>query len=119
ERKTVPEMLAAIVSDAHTNASRVTQTHQTPVPAELGWFLERGLAKAPAERFQSTSEMVAHLYQVLGGRFAIQCPVTFMKRVGGSGVRFADRHPLVAMAGAAMLVGLVAFAVFELVRSFV
>jgi serine/threonine-protein kinase len=115
-RTTVPEMLGAIVGDDHVNASRLSHPHQTPVPAELGWFVERGLAKDPAQRFQSTSEMIAHLYRVLAGQFAIQCPVTFMKRVGGSGVRFADRHPLLSMAGTASLVGLMLFALVELVR---
>jgi serine/threonine-protein kinase len=118
-RTTVPAILAAIVDDDHVNASRVSHPHQTPVPAELGWFVERGLAKDPAQRFQSTGEMIAQLYQVLGGHFAVQCPVTFMKRVGGSGVRFADRHPLLAMVGTASLVGLVAFALFEIARMLV
>jgi hypothetical protein len=63
--------------------------------------------------------MTAELYRILAGDFAVQCPVTFMKRVGGSGVRLADRRPLLAMAGTAALVGLVAFALVELVRLFV
>ncbi|HTL38848.1 MAG TPA: serine/threonine-protein kinase, partial [Kofleriaceae bacterium] len=120
DRATVPAMLAAITDEDHVNASRLpANPHQTPVPAELGWFVERGLAKDPAERFQSTSEMTTHLYQVLGGHFAVQCPVTFMKKVGGTGVRFADRHPMLAMLGTATLVGLVAFAVFQLARMIV
>jgi serine/threonine-protein kinase len=114
---TVPAMLAAIADGDHVNASRTSHPHQTPVPAELGWFVERGLAKDPAQRFQSTGEMLADLYQVLGGHFAVQCPVTFMKRVGGEGVRFADRHPLLCMVGLATLVSLVAFGAFALVRT--
>ena len=96
------------------------------VAGAAGWaraqsspVVERGLAKDPAQRFQSTREMLADLYQVLGGHFAVQCPVTFMKKVGGTGVRFADRHPLLAMIGTATLVGLVAFALFEIARMIV
>ncbi len=116
-RSSVPEMLAAICSDDHANPSRVPNAYQTPVPAELGWFIEKGLAKDPRDRYQSITEMIDHLHLVLSGQFAIQCPVTFMKRVGGSGVRFADRHPAAAMIGASALVLIVAFAMFAFVRS--
>ena len=93
--------------------------HQTPVPAELGWYIEKGLAKDPAARYQSNAEMLDTLHRLIAGQFAVQCPVTLMKRVGGSGVRFADRHPVVSMIGSASLVLLVGFAVFELVRTLI
>jgi serine/threonine protein kinase len=117
-RSSVPEMLAAICNDSHVHASHLPgNPHQTPVPAELGWFIEKGLAKDPADRYQSVTEMIDSLHRVLAGQFAVQCPVTLMKRVGGSGVRLADHHPIVAMLGSVALVLLVAFAMFELVRA--
>ena len=87
--------------------------YQSPVPAELGWYVEKGLAKDRAARYQSVTEMIDHLHRVMSGQFAVQCPVTFMKRVGGSGVRFADRHPVALMIGLGSFTALVGFAVFE------
>ena len=118
-RTTLVEMLSSIADAEHVNASRIQQPspHQSPVPAELGWYIEKGLAKDPADRYQSVAEMLDTLHRLISGQFAVQCPVTLMKRVGGSGVRYADRHPLVSMIGAASLVLLVGFAVFELVRT--
>ncbi len=117
QRATVPELLTAIVSDDHVMASRLEPNrYQSPVPAELGWYVEKGLAKDRAARYQSVTEMIDHLHRVMSGQFAVQCPVTFMKRVGGSGVRFADRNPVALMIGLGSFAALVGFAVFELVR---
>jgi serine/threonine-protein kinase len=117
-RKSLAEVLAAICNDRQVHASHVpSNPYQTPVPAELAWFIEKGLAKDPADRYQSVTEMIDTLHRVLAGEFAVQCPVTLMKRVGGSGVRFADHHPMMAMAGSIVLMLLFAFAVFELVRA--
>ena len=68
-RTTIPAMLAAIADDTHVNASSVTSSHQTPVPAELGWFLQRGLEKDPDARYQSVNEMIATLEHVMAGAF--------------------------------------------------
>jgi serine/threonine-protein kinase len=100
-RTTVPEMLAAVMKDRHVQAARVKQTVQPQVPAELSWFIERGLEKDPAKRYQSVAEMHDELQRVLAGGFAVQCYVTFLKRVGSALVRFVDQRPLlVGVAGA-------------------
>ena len=113
-RATVPEMLAAIISDPHLMASRLESRHQLPVPAELAWFIEKGLAKDPAQRFQSVKEMAEQLELVMAGAFPIQCPVTFLKKAGGTGVRFVDRHPIASMLGAPAVLALVVLGAIQL-----
>jgi serine/threonine-protein kinase len=119
-RTSVTEMLVAISEgEGHTQASFVANPHQTPVPAELGWFVEKALSHDPAARYQSVVEMIERLSRAMAGAFPIQCPVTFMKTVGGSGIRFADRHPVVSMLGSAALVALVVFGLVGVIRLFV
>lgn len=120
-RTTVPELLAAIVDEPHEVAARLTNPspHQEPVPAELSWFIEKGLAKDPAARFQSVAEMGEHLERVMAGAFPVQCPVTFLKKAGGNTVRAVDRHPVLMMAAAGVVLALVGFAVVDLIARLV
>jgi serine/threonine-protein kinase len=115
-RTGVAEVLSAIVDDDHVAASYVPHAHQTPVPAELSWYVEKGLAKDPTARWQSVDEMIDELHLTIAGKFRVQCPVTFMKRIGVEAVRFTDRHPTLAMLGLGLLVGLVVFAIIALAR---
>ncbi|HEU4610843.1 MAG TPA: serine/threonine-protein kinase [Kofleriaceae bacterium] len=100
-RTTVPEMLASVMKDRHVKAMFVEHPHQPVVPAELAWFIEKGLEKDPAKRYQSVAEMHEQLQRVMAGGFAVQCYITFMKRTGNALLRFIDQHPrLVALGGA-------------------
>src|SRR5688500_1289954 len=56
-RTTVSEMLASVMKDRHVMAAHVKQQVQPVCPAELAWFVEKGLAKNPADRYQSVAEM--------------------------------------------------------------
>jgi serine/threonine-protein kinase len=99
-RTTVSEMLASVMKDRQEQAVHIKQTVQPTVPAELSWFVERGLEKDPAKRYQSVTEMHDVLQNVLAGGFAVQCYVTFMKRTGNGLLHFIDQHPrLVAVIG--------------------
>jgi serine/threonine protein kinase len=71
---------------------------QSPVPAELAWFVDKGLKKDPAERFQTVTEMIERLDARDEGRFPIQCPVTFSKRASREVTRMIDRYPLLVPA---------------------
>ncbi len=113
---TVPELLVAISEADHQFAAYVANEYQTPVPAELAWFIERGLAKDPADRYQSVTEMLDALHAVIAGGFKIQCPITFMKRIGGDAVKFTDRWPRTAMAMFVAGALLIVFALVELIR---
>ena len=106
-KTTITEMLRAVVEEPIPHTSFVPNPHQAPAPAELGWFIQKGLAKDPAERFQSVKEMLDRLARRAEGDFPIQCPLTFSKRVLGAVKRFVDHHPrltMVALSLAGMVV---------------
>jgi serine/threonine-protein kinase len=94
EKATLNAVLHAVSHEPVPNATFVRSPHQPPVPAELGWFVRKGLAKDPAQRFQSVNEMIERLELRAEGSFPIQCPITFSKRVLGGVRRFVDHHPL-------------------------
>jgi serine/threonine-protein kinase len=111
---TVTELLAQIVDGEHLMAAYQSHPHQTDVPAELGWFLEKGLSKAPSDRFQSVVEMSEQLERVMAGAFPIQCPITFVKRAGNVGLQLVDRHRLASLVGASLIVLVVVAAFVDL-----
>jgi serine/threonine-protein kinase len=115
DRTTIPEMLASVMKDKQEHASHVVSPHQPPPPAELGWFIETGLEKDPKKRYQSVDKMIDTLQRILAGGFAVQCYVTLMKKGGGAAVRFMDQHPRLAAAAIIATLGLVGFAMIELI----
>src|SRR5262249_54418797 len=76
-------------------AGMVSSTHQVSPPMDLSWFLRKGCAKHPANRYQSVQEMIERLEKRADGVIPIQCHITFMKRVSTAWVRFLDRHPFI------------------------
>jgi serine/threonine-protein kinase len=113
-RTTVAALLAAIVDEPHVMAAFVGSPHQPPVPAELSWFIEKGLAKDPDARFQSVAEMGAQLERVMAGAFPVQCPVTFIKKAGGNTLRYFDRHPALMIGATLVAVSLVVLGLVDL-----
>jgi eukaryotic-like serine/threonine-protein kinase len=89
-------------------------------PCELAWFFDKGLAKDPAQRFQTADQMVEHLQTLLDGRFAVQCSRTAMKRGLHAGLHGIDKHPAAWMFGGPVLgvfaVGSMVWALVSLVR---
>jgi len=85
------------------------------VPAELSWFVEKGLEKDPAKRYQSVTEMHDQLQKVLAGGFAVQCYVTFMKRTGNGLLHFIDQHPRVVVTIGVMWIALTLLGIAALV----
>jgi len=82
---------------------------QPPVPMDLRWFIDRGLAKSPDRRYPSVTAMLERLDRRGEALVPIQCHVTFLKRLTGEWMRLVDRHPLlitVTMA-ASVIAGLV------------
>src|ERR1019366_9009648 len=76
----------------------VSSPHQLLVPAELSWYVAKGLKKDPAERFQTVAEMIDRLDKRDEGVFPVQCPITFSKRGTRLVSRFVDRHPFLVSA---------------------
>jgi serine/threonine protein kinase len=80
--------------------------HQRHVPAELGWFVLKGFAKDPAQRYQSVEEMQEQLQRIMGGRIRIQCQRTFLKRCLHEVMAFVDQHPVAIIVGSTAAVSL-------------
>jgi len=83
------------------------------VPAELDWFLERGLRKDKAERWQSVAEMESELQRIIRGECRVQCQRTFLKRMMGESRTAIDRHPFVVIVGSTALASVVLAAVVK------
>jgi serine/threonine protein kinase len=83
------------VQRAHApTATFVPSPHQSPVPADLSWFVSKGLAKHASTRYQTVQEMIDRLDAREEGIIPIQCHMTFTKRVTRELLRSLDRHPV-------------------------
>src|SRR5206468_4147348 len=82
-------------------------------PGELVHFCAKGLAKDPTARFQSASEMIQGLEDILEGNVRVQCHVTFTKRTTRQLGKIVDGNPNLAFLG---LLGLVATLVFAAIQ---
>lgn len=83
------------------------------VPAELDWFLERGLRKDKAERWQSVAEMESELQRIIRGECRVQCQRTFLKRMLGESRGAIDRHPFVVIVGSTAIASVVLAAIVK------
>ena len=110
-RTDLTSVLAGVLSESPRNPAFMTHPLQERVPADLGWITMGGLAKDPAQRFATVSDMLARLQGRLAGDIVVQCPVTFTKRMTHKWIHFVDNHPLAMMfvigsVGLAVLLGL-------------
>jgi serine/threonine protein kinase len=115
EIQTLPEMLEAVKNKTVPRALAVGN-----VPADLDWFLEKGLRKNAAERYQSVDEMIDRLRKRAAGDIPIQCPITFSMRMSTLARQALSKRPL--LMSSAFLLGSVAtfgLAAFGAVRMFV
>lgn len=71
------------------------------VPAELDWFLEKGFAKEPADRYASVEEMTDELQRIIRGECRVHCQRTFVKRMAGEMAKATDKHPIALIVGTA------------------
>jgi serine/threonine-protein kinase len=94
DRRTLEGVLEG-VQNAHAQfPSFVPSTHQAPAPADLSWFVRKGLAKHAGGRYQTVREMIDRLDAREEGLVPIQCHLTFTKRVARGFLGVIDRHPL-------------------------
>ncbi len=96
DKTTLPAMLEAISQESPPLAGMVNHPHQASISMDLSWFLRKGLAKDPAERYASVAEMITRLEQRAEGFIPVQCPITFMKHTTNRLGRFIDRRPFLA-----------------------
>lgn len=83
-----------------------THPHARP-PAELGWYLQRGLRKDPGERYQSAGEMGDELQRIVRGEMRVQCQRTLAKRVLHEAIHVVDRYPKLTIIGSTLAASLV------------
>ncbi|MBX3191826.1 MAG: serine/threonine protein kinase [Labilithrix sp.] len=118
-KSTLEQMLHGVVHEPVPNPTFVSSPHQPATPAELGWFVKKGVEKEPAKRYQSVAEMRDRLARRAEGSFPIQCPITFAKTVLGVVRRFVDRHPLLTTLGVVgSVLSVIAAVVFVAIRAF-
>jgi serine/threonine-protein kinase len=115
EKTTLSEMLDGITHESPPLAGMLNHPHQPSVSMDLSWFLRKGLAKEPTERYASVTEMITRLERRAEGYIPVQCPITFMKHTSNRLGRFIDRRPFAAsflmFSGAIVLIA-------EIVRAF-
>ena len=89
-----------------------TMAIQGKVPAELSWFVERGLRKDKGERFQSVEDMLERLRKRAEGDIPVQCPITFTMKFTTLMRQALARSPyLTVWTFFATVIGLVSLAV--------
>ncbi|HVU00097.1 MAG TPA: serine/threonine-protein kinase [Polyangiaceae bacterium] len=111
EKKTLPEVLAAIISGEVDPKKLAQRGVMAGVPAEWMNLIARGLAKEREQRYQSVAELEDEIRGVLDGRVKIACHVTFSKRIAYEFLAWMDRHPLAYLilfhvAGLCLVLGL-------------
>jgi serine/threonine protein kinase len=120
DQQNLAAMLRAIQEDLPDFHDLKGHPTQGPIPAEFQHVLQRGLAKRPADRYQSAGDMIWVMQAALDGRMAVQCPWTFTKRLTRGIGHFIDRHPVLGMSvfwsSLLLFVGLAVWSVIAAVR---
>jgi serine/threonine-protein kinase len=56
-------------------------------------FVVKGIAKDPADRYQTAEEMIDELQAIREGRCRVSCPATLAKRMTSGVGRFVNHYP--------------------------
>jgi eukaryotic-like serine/threonine-protein kinase len=89
----VETVLASVQHTSATPPTFIPNPHQSPAPADLSWFVRKGMDTDPSRRYQSVSEMIERLEAREEGIVPIECHVTLTKRATREWIRWVDRHP--------------------------
>ncbi|RKH48253.1 serine/threonine-protein kinase [Corallococcus sicarius] len=114
----VPEIMTAVQTREVTLLPLHVKSAQGPVPAELLWFVAKGMSKDPAQRYASVDDMLLQLQAALEGRIHVQCQRTFLKKTFHQGLRAADRNPMALTMAALVGAGLVVASAVHLGMTF-
>jgi serine/threonine-protein kinase len=93
---TVVARLTSILTEQPLTALQMH--HQYGAPPELTNFIRPGLAKDPAQRYQSVDVMIDKLQAVINGEIPIVCPCTGAKRFAHRYGDFLNDHPIFGIA---------------------
>jgi len=120
DEQTLDAMLDAIKNKPIQRAVIVAQKYQSPVPADLDWFLVAGLGKDKADRYESVEAMIDRLRRRATGDIPIQCPITLSMRMSTLLRQALVKHPFLVsglfLMGTVGTVALAAFGAVHLVR---
>ncbi|RYZ38408.1 MAG: serine/threonine protein kinase [Myxococcaceae bacterium] len=105
--QSVTEIMKGVQTRSLELASMHVNSAQGPVPAELMWFVVKGMKKDPAERYASVDDMVMELDAAMEGRGQVHCQRTLLKKTFHQGLRAADRNPMAITMAAVVGAGLV------------
>jgi serine/threonine-protein kinase len=111
---TVIGRLTSILTEEPMSA--LMMHHRYQAPPELTNFIRPGLAKAPAQRYQSVDEMIDKLQAVINGNIPIVCPCTGAKRFAHYYGDFLNDHPIAGIVILCLLGIFTVFGVLEAVR---
>ncbi len=102
-KSSAKELLEAVKTEEPPGP--IAMHHRFQVAPELAWLVSKGLAKDPAERYQSVGELCARIQAALEGKNPVQCPCTGLKRAGGEWSDFINHHPILAVVIAMLVAG--------------
>ncbi|PJB33800.1 MAG: serine/threonine protein kinase [Deltaproteobacteria bacterium CG_4_9_14_3_um_filter_63_12] len=87
-------MLMGAVHRDQPFATLAKNPYQGPVPPEYAHMMRPGMAKDPAQRYQTVAEVMNRLGKAMRGEFSAQCAVTFVKSTGNKLVKSVDTSPI-------------------------
>lgn len=67
--------------------------HRESIPTEIRYLLQKGLSRERSHRFANCEEVLDECSRIRNGKFAVRCPITFLKRIQHSLGRAIDRQP--------------------------
>lgn len=105
-RNDLQDVLKAVQTVSPTLHTATLKGTQYQVPAELDWFIARGLEKDPDKRWRSVAEMEEEMQRIIRGECRVQCQRTFLKRMLGEVRKGVDRHPVAVIIGTTTFVAL-------------
>ena len=121
DKKTVTEVLAAIISGEIDPKELGKRSTLGGTPGEWGHVAIKGLARDREKRTQSVDELERQLRAVLEGQVPIECHVTLTKRIVFEVLHWIDRNPLLYFAlfyvAALGLAGGLGYAGYRLLRA--
>lgn len=93
DKKTVSEVLAALISEDLGTDRLGPVAMDTGVPMEYAHLIKRGLVRDREKRLPSVETLEKKLHDIMEGHCAVSCHVTLTKRATQEFLHWVDRNP--------------------------